>query len=160
MAGEVLEPFVSGEPSKVDDDAQSEWVAAHAGEMFSDQVSSSNDVSGGRGADHFDVVAFPVRLAAADRTGGCFGDGVEIGDGEPKGRIRFDGQSQCCGREAMVDGPLCQAVPRGRPRVCRNGTAVVLSEVARCAGRLGCRGRICSIVTRLNQCPDEALRCC
>ena len=64
MAGEVLELVpVSGGPSKVDDDAQSEWVAANTGEVFSEQVGRPRSVSGGRGADHFDVVAFPVHLA-------------------------------------------------------------------------------------------------
>ena len=62
MAGEVLKLLpVSGGPSKVDDDAQSEWVASDAGEVFSEQVGGSSEVSGGRGVDHFDVVAFPVR---------------------------------------------------------------------------------------------------
>ena len=74
-------------PSEFGDDAQSEWVAADTGEMFTEQVGGSTEVAGGRRADHFDVMAFPVHRATADGTRGCFGEGVEIGDGEPEGRI-------------------------------------------------------------------------
>jgi hypothetical protein len=63
---EVLESIpVSCAPSEVGNDAQSEWVAANAGEMFTEQVGGSTDVAGGRGADHFNVMAFPVHLPAA-----------------------------------------------------------------------------------------------
>jgi hypothetical protein len=47
-------------------------------------------VASGSSADHFDVVAFPVHLVATDEPRGFFCDGVEIGDGEPKGRIGVD----------------------------------------------------------------------
>ena len=84
--GEVLKPLPRAN-AKIGDDAQSEWVAANTGEMLTEQVGGSTEVAGGRRADHFDVMAFPVHLAAADGTRGCFGDGGEIGDGEPEGRI-------------------------------------------------------------------------
>ena len=85
FSGQVLKTILlSYTPSEVGDDANSEWVAANAGEVFTEQVGGSTEVAGGRGADHFDVMAFPVHLATADGARGCFGDGVEIGDGEPE----------------------------------------------------------------------------
>ena len=88
LAAEIIEPVpVSCAPSEVGNDAQSEWVAANTGEVLTEQVGGSTEVAGGRRADYFDVMAFPVHLAAADGTRGRFGDGVEIGDGEPEGRI-------------------------------------------------------------------------
>ena len=62
------------------------------GEMLTEQVGGAADVAGGCSADHFDVMAFPVHLAASGGTWGCFGDGGEIGDGEPEVRIGLD----CC----------------------------------------------------------------
>ncbi len=68
LGAEVLEPFpVSCPSSEVGNDAQSERVAANAGEMFTEQVSGSTDVAGSRDADHFNVMAFPAHQAA---TGG------------------------------------------------------------------------------------------
>ena len=42
---------------------------------------------GGRGTDHFDVVALPVHLPVLMALSGRSADGVEIDDGEPEGRI-------------------------------------------------------------------------
>jgi hypothetical protein len=82
LGAEVLEPIpVSCAPSEVGNDAQSEWVAANAGEMFTEQVGGSTDVAGGRGADHFNVMAFPAHRAATGGTWRCLGDGGEVGDG-------------------------------------------------------------------------------
>ena len=88
LGAEVFEPIpVSGAPSEVGNDAQSERVAANAGEMFTEQIGGSTDVAGGRGADHFNVMAFPAHRAADCGTWRCFGDGGEIGDGESEARI-------------------------------------------------------------------------
>ena len=88
LGAEVLEPIpVSCAPSEVGNDAQSERVAANTGEMFSEQICGSTDVAGGRGADHFNVMAFPAHRAADCGTWRCFGDGGEIGDGESEARI-------------------------------------------------------------------------
>ena len=88
LGAEVLEPIpVSCAPSEVGNDAQSERVAADAGEMFTEQIGGSTDVAGGRGADHFDVMAFPAHRATTGGTWRCSGDGGEIGDGEPEARI-------------------------------------------------------------------------
>ena len=71
LGAEVLEPIpVSCAPSEFGNDAQSERVAANAGEMFTEQIGGSTDVAGGRGADHFNVMAFPAHRAA---TGGTLG---------------------------------------------------------------------------------------
>jgi hypothetical protein len=47
------------------DDAHSDWVAADAGQMLTEKVGGSAEVAGGRRADYFDVMAFPVHLPAA-----------------------------------------------------------------------------------------------
>ena len=72
LGAQVLESIAdSAALSEVVNDAQSEWVAANAGEMFAEQVGGSTDIAGGRGADHFDVMALqlvrwpPVELGHA-----------------------------------------------------------------------------------------------
>jgi hypothetical protein len=88
LGAEVLEPIpVSCAPSDVGNDAQSERVAANAGEMFTEQIGGAADVASGRDADHFNVMAFPAHRAANCGAWGCFGHGGEIGDGEPEARI-------------------------------------------------------------------------
>ena len=90
-AAEVLRPSrMSDALSKVADDTSSERVASNAGDVFKEQVGGPTDVASGSGTDHFDVVTFPIHLVAADGARGCLCDGVEIGDGEPKGRIGVD----------------------------------------------------------------------
>jgi hypothetical protein len=91
-AAEVLGPSgMAHTLSEVGDDASSERVAANAGEVFTEEVGGATDVASGSGADHFDVVAFPVHLVATDGSRGCLRDGVEVGGGQPKGRIGVDG---------------------------------------------------------------------
>src|SRR5271154_401568 len=80
---EVLESVpVSAAASEVGDDAQSEGVAADAGEMFTEQIGGSTDVAGAHSADHFNVMALPAHRAATGGTWRCRGQGVEVGDGE------------------------------------------------------------------------------
>ena len=90
-APEIIEPVpVSSAPSEFGDDAQGERVAANTGEVLTEQVGGSTVIAGGRRADHFDVMTFPVHLATADDARGRFGEGVEIGDCEPERRIGRD----------------------------------------------------------------------
>ena len=107
LAGQIIEPVaLSGALSELCDDAQSDRVAADTGQMLTQEVGGSGEVAGGRRADDLDVVAFPVHLPAADGTRGCFGEGAEIGDGEPEGRIGltacrsavtvWDASTACC----------------------------------------------------------------
>jgi hypothetical protein len=93
--------------------------------------------------DDLDVVAFPVHLMTTGTLAGRSGDGVEIGDRQPEGRIGGDREAQCCGRLTRVDGSLRLAVERGRPTVCGYHTAVLLDRrpvisrgVAGAAGRV------------------------
>jgi len=96
VAPKIIEPVpVSFAPSEFGDDAQRKWVAANAGEMFAEQVGGSTVVAGCRCSDHLDVVTFPAHLAAADGSVGVFGDGVEIGGGEPEGGIGGHRETQC-----------------------------------------------------------------
>jgi hypothetical protein len=88
---EIIEPVQeSAAPSEFGDDAQCEWIAANTAEMLTEQVSGSAVVASGRGADHFNVMTLPVHLATPNVARGRFGEGVEIGDGEPEGRIGRD----------------------------------------------------------------------
>jgi hypothetical protein len=84
LGAEVLEPVpVSCPPSDVGNDAHSEWVAANAGEVLTEQIGGSADVAGGRGADHFNVMTLPVNLVDHRWDLGGFGDS---GDGRPEKR--------------------------------------------------------------------------
>jgi len=81
--------------AQLDGDAGGERVAADAGEVFAEQVSCSHSIAGGGSPDHFDVVAFPVHLPVTRTSGRGSGDGGEIGEGEPEGRVGADGAPQC-----------------------------------------------------------------
>jgi hypothetical protein len=140
LGAEVLEPFpVSCAPSEVGNDAQSEWVAANAGEMFTEQISGSTDVAGGRGADHFNVMAFPAHPPAAGGTWGCFGVGGEISDGEPEARIGYDRVTERLYGDGRVCGLLCLAIKGGGLEVGRDNPTVVLDGGTR-RGRLAAAG--------------------
>ena len=129
LGAEVLEPIqVSYAPSEFGDDAQSEWVAADAGEMFTEQIGGSTEVAGGRGADHFDVMAFPAHRAATDGTWGCFGEGGEIGDGEPEARIGRDRVTERLYGGRRVRGLLRLAIEGGGLVVGRDHPTVVLDR--------------------------------
>jgi hypothetical protein len=108
LAGQVLEVVVlsRGLPEH-GGDAEGERVAADAGEVFAEQVSCSPGIAGGRGADHFDVVALPVHLLVAGTLACGSGDGIEVGDGEPEGRVGADGELQRRGGRGRVGGALC-----------------------------------------------------
>ena len=81
--------------SQLDGDAEGERVAADTGEVLAEQVSCSHGVAGGGSLDHFDVVPFPVHLPVTGTSGRGSGDGAEIGEGEPEGRVGADGAPQC-----------------------------------------------------------------
>jgi hypothetical protein len=76
---------------EIHDDAHREGIAADAGDQLAQQVGGTVEIVGGRAADYFDVVAFPVHLPACDGAQSRSGYGVEIGDSERKGAIRGDG---------------------------------------------------------------------
>ncbi len=129
LGAEVLEPIqVSYAPSEVGNDVQSQRVAADAGEMFMEQIGGSTEVAGGRGADHFNVMAFPAHRAATDGTWGCFGVGGEIGDGEPEARIGCDRVTERLYGGGRVRGLLCLAIEGGGPDVGRDHPTVVLDR--------------------------------
>ena len=140
LGAEVLEPFpVSCAPSEVGNDAQSDWVAANAGEMFTEQISGSTDVAGGRGPDHFNVMAFPAHRAATDGTWGCFGVGGEIGDRESEVRIGHGRVTECLYGYGRVGGLLCLAIIGGGLEVGGDNPTVVLDSWTR-RGRLATAG--------------------
>ena len=80
---------------QLEGDAEGERIAADTGEMLAEQVSCPHGVAGGGSPDHFDVVAFPVHLPVTGTSGHGSGDGAEIGEGEPEGRVGADGAPQC-----------------------------------------------------------------
>jgi hypothetical protein len=125
LAGQVLEVVVlSWGLAEHGGDAEGERVAADAGEMFAEQVSCSPGIAGGCGGDHFDVVAFPVHLLVAGTLARCSGDGIEVSDGKPEGRVGVDREPQRRGRRGRLGGALCLPVPSGRPPVCGYHAAV------------------------------------
>jgi hypothetical protein len=129
LGTEALEPIpVSRAPSEVGHDAQSERVAANAGEMFTEQIGGSADVAGDSGADHFDVMAFPAHQAAAGGTWRCFGDGGEIGDGETEARIGGDRVTERRYGDGPVGGLLCLAIKGGGLDGGRDHPTVVLDR--------------------------------
>ena len=141
LGAEVLEPIpVSCAPSEVGNDVQSQRVAADAGKMFTEQIGGSADVAGGRGADHFNVMAFPAHRAATDVTWGCLGVGGEIGDGEPEARIGCDRVTERLYGDGRVRGLLCLAIEGGGLDVGRNYPTVILDRGASSRGRLDTAG--------------------
>jgi hypothetical protein len=123
-------------------DAGGERVAADAGEVLAEKVSCPPGMAGRRGGDHFDVVAFPGHLLVAGTLARCSGDGVQVGDGEPEGRVSLDGEPQCRGSGGRVGGALRLPVPRSGPRRCGDRAAVDINrgpgsgQVVRLAGVL------------------------
>ncbi|MGO9054946.1 MAG: hypothetical protein ACLQID_23770 [Streptosporangiaceae bacterium] len=113
--------------SQLGGDADGERVAADTGEVLAEQVGCSHGIAGGGSPEHFDVVAFPVHLPVTGISGRGSGDGFEIGEGEPEGRVGADGAPQCGHGLAQVHGSLCLPVTFGRPLVCRDHAAVVLN---------------------------------
>jgi hypothetical protein len=137
---EVLEPVpVSAAASEVGDDAQSEGVAADAGEMFTEQIGGSTDVAGARGADYLNVMALPAHRAATGGTRRCCGQGGEVGDGEPEVRIGCDRASERLYGGGHLCGLLCLAIKGGGRDVGRDHPTVVLDRRAT-RGRLAAAG--------------------
>ena len=126
-ADEALDVMVmAAGVSELPGDADGERVAADSGEMLAKQIRCSLGVAGGGGPDHLDVVAFPVHLLTTGIFAGGSGDGVEVGDGQPEGRVGVHREAQRLRRLPRIDGSLCLAVERGRPRVCGYHPAVIL----------------------------------
>jgi hypothetical protein len=129
LGADVLKPNpVSCAPSEGGHDAQSERVAANAGEVFTEQIGGATDVARRSSADHFDVMAFPANQAATGGTWGCFGDGGEISEGEPEARIGFYRMTERLYQDRGVRGLLCLAIEGGGLNVGRDHPAVVLDR--------------------------------
>ena len=129
VGDEVLEVVVV--PAGVQElggDADGERVAADIGKVFAEQPRCTVGIAGGSGADHLDVMAFPAHLLATGSFAHCSGDGVEIGDGQPEGRVGVDREAQRRGRPTGIDGSLRLAVEPRRPPACRHHTAVILDR--------------------------------
>jgi hypothetical protein len=126
---EVLEPIpVSCAKSEVRDDTQSKWVAADAGEMFAEQIGRPTDVAGARGADHFNVMAFPAHRTTTGWTWRCFGDGGEVGDCEPEIRIGNDRATEGLYSGGRVRGLLRLSIEAGGLDGGRDHPTVVLDR--------------------------------
>ena len=114
LAPEIIEPvLVSFAPSEFGDDAQRERIAANVCEVLTEQVGGSSVIASRRHADHFDVMTLPVHLVTVDDARRRFGEGVEVGDREPEGRIDGDRVTEpryCVGR---VPGLLGLAIEGG-----------------------------------------------
>ena len=124
---EVLKaPPISRSPPEVCNDPNSEWVATNVGKVFAQHVGGSAELSGGRGADYLDVMALPVHLTTADGSRRCFGDGIEIGDSQAKGRIGLDRETKRHQRVGGVLGQLRSAIVGGGAIVSGDHPTVVL----------------------------------
>jgi hypothetical protein len=141
VAPEIIEPVpVSFAPSEFDDDTQCERIAANTGEVLTEQVGGSTVIAGGRRADHFNVMTFPVQPATADDARGRIGEGVEIGDCEPERRIGRDCVTERRYRVGGVRGLLRLAIEGGGLGVCRDGPTVILDCGTSSRGRLDTAG--------------------
>ncbi|HEY1618193.1 MAG TPA: hypothetical protein VGG25_11270 [Streptosporangiaceae bacterium] len=119
LAGKVLEVVARSRGlSEHGGDAEGERVAADAGEVLAEEISGSPGIAVGGGGDHFDVVALPVHRPVAGTLARCPGNGAEIGDREPEGRVGVDGEPQRRDGKARVGGALRLPVPRSGPPVC------------------------------------------
>jgi len=127
LAGEVLQVVILGGLQEPGNDAKGERVAADTGEVFAQQVNCPPGIASGRGADHFDVVAFPGHRPPTGVIAWGAGDGAQIGGGQPEARVGADREAQCRGGLARVGGSLRLLVPRGRSPGCGDGTAVDLN---------------------------------
>ena len=130
MAGQIIEPvLLSCALSEFCDDAQSNWVAADTGQMLTQKVGGSAEVAGGRRADYFDVMTFPVHLpTAAHSIRRCFGESGEISDGELENGIGPDGLPERSYRLGRIRGLLRLAIEGGRLGVGRDHPTVVLDR--------------------------------
>ena len=162
LAGQVLEVVVlsCGRPEH-GGDAEGEGVAADAGEVFAEQVSCSPGIAGGCGGDHFDVVALPVHLLVTGTLARRSGDGVEVGDGEPEGRVGVDGEPQRRGGRAE-SAARCACRYRAAARrfavTTRPWTSTAGPAAARWSWRLGFSSRIGCMSARLPGCAEVAPR--
>ncbi len=114
--------------SKRDDNAEGKWIAADASEMLSEQVGRSLGLAGGRGADHLDVVAFPVHLLAAGDVSSDASQGVEIGDREAEAPVGGHGAAEGEGGFVAVGGSLSLSVPGRGLRVRADGATVIVDR--------------------------------
>ena len=128
LAQEILEPTVPHASRNIGDDPKSEWVAANAGKVFTEQVRSSTEVASCGSADYLDVMAFPVHRATADRTGASLGDGVVVGDGEPEARVGGDCEAEQPHYVGRVHGPLRLSVGGGGLVVRSDNSSVILDR--------------------------------
>jgi hypothetical protein len=141
VVSEIIEPIaVSGAPSEVGNDTQCERIAANAREVLTEQVGGPTVIANGRRAHHFDVMTFPVQLATVDDGGGCFGEGVEIGDCEPERRIGRDRVTERRHRFGHLRGLLRLAVEGGGLGVCRDLPTVILDRGISSRSRLDTSG--------------------
>jgi hypothetical protein len=140
FAGQVLQTIpLPHTPSEVGDNAKREWVAADAGKVFAKQVGGTTEVAGGCGVDYFDVMAFPVHLAATDRLRAYIGEGVEIGDGKFEAWIGYHRVTERLYDDGHIRGLLCLAIVGGGLDVgCDHPTVVLDCRSSR--GRLTTAG--------------------
>jgi hypothetical protein len=129
VGGQIIEPIpLPCALSEFSDDTESDWVAADTGQMLTQKIGGSAQVAGGRRADHFDVMPFPVHLPAPHGIRGCSGEGAEIGDGEFEGRIGPDRPPERRYGVQPVHGLLRLAIEGGGQDVCSHRPTVVLDR--------------------------------
>ena len=129
VAPQVIEPDpVPCAPSEFVDDEQRKRVATNTGEVLTEKVAGSTVIASRGGADHFDVMTFPVHQATADDARGRSGEGVEIGDCEPERRVGRDRAAERGYGVRRVRRLLRLAIEGGGLDVCRDRPTVVLDR--------------------------------
>lgn len=106
LAGQGLEVVTVHGVPEPGDDTEGERVAADTGEMLAQQVNCPAGLSGRRGGDHLDLVAFPGRRPAGRVVGRSTGEGTKIGGGQVEARVGADRQVQCRGGPVRIAGFL------------------------------------------------------
>jgi hypothetical protein len=129
LAGQIVERVPgSCALSELCEDAQGEWVAADTGQVLAQKVGGSGEVAGDRGADHFEVMAFPVHLPSAGAMRRCFGEGAEIGGGKLEAGVGLDRVAERRYGVRGVDGALRLAIEGGGLGVGGDCPTVVLAR--------------------------------
>jgi hypothetical protein len=112
-------------------------IAPHVGQVLTKQISCPTGITGHRRSHDLHMMAFPVHLSADGSADIASCQSVEIGDGQPEGRVGVNGEPKGQGGRATVQGALGPPIPRGRVPICRDRTTVVLggrSEASRSGG--------------------------
>jgi hypothetical protein len=110
--------------------------------VLTEQVGGSIVIASGGGADHFDVMTFPVHLPNADAIPDRrrFGQGVEIRDRETERRVDCKRVIERRYRFGRLRSLLRLTIEGGSPNTCRDRPTVILDRWTSGRKRLDAEG--------------------